>query len=29
MTYVHAGRQYVVLQTGPTLTAIASPEEDI
>lgn len=26
MTYVHEGRQYVVLQTGPTLTAVALPE---
>ena len=25
MTYVHEGRQYVVLQTGPTLTAMALP----
>jgi len=23
MTYVHEGRQYVVLQTGPRLTALA------
>jgi len=27
MTYVHEGRQYVVLQTGPTLTALALPEQ--
>ena len=27
MTYMHEGRQYVVLQTGPTLTALALPEE--
>ena len=26
MTYMHDGRQYVVLQTGPTLTAVALPE---
>jgi quinoprotein glucose dehydrogenase len=26
MTYVHDGRQYVVLQTGPTLTAVALPD---
>ena len=25
MTYVHKGRQYVILQTGPTLTAMALP----
>ena len=23
MTYVHDGKQYVILQTGPTLTAMA------
>ena len=23
MTYVHEGKQYVILQTGPSLTAIA------
>jgi quinoprotein glucose dehydrogenase len=23
MTYVHEGKQYVILQTGPTLTAMA------
>ena len=23
MTYTDAGRQYVILQTGPTLTAVA------
>ena len=27
MTYVHDGRQYIVLQTGPTLTAMALPKE--
>jgi quinoprotein glucose dehydrogenase len=27
MTYVHQGRQYVVLQTGPTLTTLALPED--
>lgn len=27
MTYVHEGRQYIVLQTGPTLTAMALPKE--
>ena len=27
MTYVHAGKQYVILQTGPTLTAMALYEE--
>lgn len=27
MTYVHKGRQYVILQTGPTLTAMALPVE--
>jgi quinoprotein glucose dehydrogenase len=27
MTYVHDGRQYAVLQTGPTLTALALPEQ--
>jgi quinoprotein glucose dehydrogenase len=26
MTYVHQGRQYVVLQSGATLTAVALPE---
>jgi quinoprotein glucose dehydrogenase len=26
MTYVHDGRQYVILQTGPTLTAVALPD---
>jgi quinoprotein glucose dehydrogenase len=28
MTYVHKGSQYVVLQTGPKLTAMALPVED-
>ena len=28
MTYTHAGRQYVMLQTGPTLTAVALPSDD-
>jgi quinoprotein glucose dehydrogenase len=28
MTYVHAGRQYVMLQTGRTLTAMALPSDD-
>jgi len=27
MTYVHEGRQYVVLQTGPKLTVLALPED--
>ena len=27
MTYVHEGRQYIMLQTGPTLTAVALPED--
>ncbi len=27
MTYMHEGRQYVILQTGPTLTALALPVE--
>jgi quinoprotein glucose dehydrogenase len=27
MTYVHEGRQYIVLQTGPTLTAMALPKD--
>ena len=27
MTYVHEGRQYIMLQTGPTLTAMALREE--
>jgi quinoprotein glucose dehydrogenase len=27
MTYVHEGRQYIVLQTGPKLTAMALPED--
>ena len=27
MTYVHNGRQYVVLQTGPKLTVLALPED--
>lgn len=27
MTYMHQGRQYVILQTGPTLTALALPVE--
>lgn len=27
MTYVHEGRQYVVLQTGPKLTVMALPED--
>ena len=27
MTYVHEGRQYVILQTGPTLTAMALYED--
>ena len=26
MTYVHKGRQYVILQTGPKLTVLALPE---
>ena len=26
MTYVHKGRQYIMLQTGPTLTAMALAE---
>ena len=25
MTYVHNARQYILLQTGPTLTAMALP----
>ena len=28
MTYTDAGRQYVILQTGPTLTAVALPSDD-
>ncbi|MDA0680248.1 MAG: PQQ-binding-like beta-propeller repeat protein [Proteobacteria bacterium] len=28
MTYVHKGRQYIMLQTGPKLTAMALPGED-
>jgi quinoprotein glucose dehydrogenase len=27
MTYVHEGRQYIMLQTGPTLTAVALPAD--
>ena len=27
MTYIHEGRQYVVLQTGPKLTVLALPED--
>jgi quinoprotein glucose dehydrogenase len=27
MTYIHEGRQYIVLQTGGTLTALALPEK--
>jgi quinoprotein glucose dehydrogenase len=27
MSYVHEGRQYVVLQTGPKLTVLALPQE--
>ncbi|MEZ5557967.1 MAG: PQQ-binding-like beta-propeller repeat protein [Pseudomonadales bacterium] len=27
MTYLHDGRQYVILQTGPKLTAMALPED--
>jgi quinoprotein glucose dehydrogenase len=27
MTYVHEGRQYVVLQTGAKLTALALPND--
>jgi len=27
MTYVHQGRQYIMLQTGPTLTAVVLPED--
>jgi quinoprotein glucose dehydrogenase len=27
MTYVHEGRQYIMLQTGPTLTAVALPKD--
>ena len=27
MTYLHEGRQYVVLQTGPKLTVLALPED--
>jgi glucose dehydrogenase len=26
MSYVHQGKQYIVLQTGSTLTAMALPE---
>jgi len=26
MTYVHEGKQYVLLQTGPTLTALSLAE---
>ncbi|MEL7043640.1 MAG: PQQ-binding-like beta-propeller repeat protein [Pseudomonadota bacterium] len=29
MTYVHKGKQYVMLQTGGTLTAVALPEMDV
>jgi len=25
-SYVHKGKQYVMLQTGPTLTAVALPD---
>jgi quinoprotein glucose dehydrogenase len=28
MTYMHKGRQYIMLQTGPTLTAMALYDED-
>ncbi|MDH4107823.1 MAG: PQQ-binding-like beta-propeller repeat protein [Gammaproteobacteria bacterium] len=28
MTYMHEGRQYIMLQTGPKLTAMALPDED-
>jgi quinoprotein glucose dehydrogenase len=28
MTYMHEGRQYIMLQTGPTLTAMALYDED-
>jgi glucose dehydrogenase len=28
MTYMHEGRQYVVLQTGPKLTVLALPDDD-
>ncbi len=28
MTYLHEGRQYVILQTGPKLTAMALPADD-
>ena len=28
MTYIHDGRQYVMLQTGPKLTAMALPTDD-
>ena len=28
MTYVHKGRQYVVLQTGAKLTVLALPDEN-
>ena len=27
MTYIHEGKQYVILQTGPTLTAMALYDE--
>jgi quinoprotein glucose dehydrogenase len=27
MTYTHRGRQYIMLQTGPTLTAVALPRD--
>ena len=28
MTYMHEGKQYIILQTGPKLTALALYDED-